>query len=91
MSGTTPPEPRPHARVQDPRVRRLGVIWLELVLGTTALLATLVIWHLIRRGRLIRERLAPPKDARLIEFEPRPSPSPPPDTDTEIENGPTHS
>jgi hypothetical protein len=30
-----------------------------------AALGTLAIWHLVRRGRLIRERLAAPKDVRL--------------------------
>ena len=30
-----------------------------------------MIWHLARRGRLIRDRLANPKDVRLPEFEPR--------------------
>ncbi len=30
-----------------------------------AAIGGLVIWHLVRRGRLIRERLAPPRIVRL--------------------------
>jgi hypothetical protein len=44
-----------------------------------AAIGALAIWHLVRRGRLIRERLNPPRDARLPEVEPpsrdRPSPT----------------
>ena len=74
MGTTNRPEPRP--KLADPRVRRLWATWAELVLAAIALMGTLVIWHLVRRGRLIRERLAPPKDVRLPEFEPRSSPPP---------------
>ena len=30
-------------------------------------IGALVVWHLVRRGRLIRERLGPPRDVRLPE------------------------
>jgi hypothetical protein len=42
-----------------------------------AALGVLAIWHLVRRGRLIRERLAPPKPVRLPEVEPAPNEPPP--------------
>jgi hypothetical protein len=32
-------------------------------------LGSLAIWHLVRRGRLIRERLGAPRDVRLPEIE----------------------
>ena len=39
------------------------------LLGTTlialAAIVALVVWHLARRGRIIRERLEPPRDVRL--------------------------
>ena len=35
------------------------------VVLVVAVLGALLIWHLIRRARLIRERLGPPKDIRL--------------------------
>ena len=31
-------------------------------------LGALLIWHFVRRGRLIRERLSPPRTVRLPEF-----------------------
>ncbi len=50
--------------------RRLGEA-VAALLGTAlvALVAIggLLIWHLVRRGRLIRERLAPPKAVRMPE------------------------
>jgi hypothetical protein len=42
-----------------------------------AALGALAIWHLIRRGRLIRERLAPPRPATLPEVVPSPEKRPP--------------
>lgn len=74
--GSPPSEPRrsrlrkildehPEAR------RRIGRAVAEL-LGATliavAAIGALVIWHLIRRGRLIRERLSPPQNVRLPEL-----------------------
>lgn len=38
------------------------------VLVSLAVLGGLLIWHLIRRGRLIRERQAPPRIVRLPEL-----------------------
>ena len=36
----------------------------------------LVVWHLVRRGRLIREGLSPPRKVRLPEIEPTQQPRP---------------
>lgn len=47
---------------------RLGwaaVRLLSVTLAATAALSMLVIWHLVRRGRWIRERLGNPKPVRL--------------------------
>ena len=37
-------------------------------LVATAAIGWLAIWHLVRRGRLIRERLDPPKVVQLLDF-----------------------
>jgi hypothetical protein len=51
--------------------RRLGDAVAQL-LGTTlvalAAIGGLVIWHLVRRGRLLRDRLGPPRGVRLPEL-----------------------
>jgi hypothetical protein len=51
--------------------RRLGEA-VAALLGTAlvavAAIGALVIWHLIRRGRLIRERQAPPRIVRMPEL-----------------------
>jgi hypothetical protein len=69
-------EPSP-ARARRPRPesaearRRLGEAATSLLgwgLAGIAALGALAIWHLVRRGRLIRDSLAPPKDVRLPEF-----------------------
>lgn len=57
---------------EQPQARsRLGHA-VAVLLGTTlialAAIAALVIWHLVRRGRLIRERLNPPRKVWLPEI-----------------------
>jgi hypothetical protein len=56
---------RPEAR---PRLGRAVAELLGTVLVALAVLGALVIWHLARRGRLIRERLGPPRIVRLPEL-----------------------
>jgi hypothetical protein len=41
---------------------------LAVVVVSIGVLGALVIWHLVRRGRLIRDRLPPPRDAGLPEL-----------------------
>jgi hypothetical protein len=74
--GSPPPEPRRSRlrRILDeqPQARsRIGRA-VAILLGTTlvaiAAIGALVIWHLIRRGRLIRERLNPPRRVGLPEI-----------------------
>jgi hypothetical protein len=68
-------EPRP-SRLrqildQQPQARRrLGRAVASLLgasLVAVAALGALLIWHLIRRGRLIRERLSPPRKVWLLD------------------------
>ena len=59
----------PHDRV---RIGRAASALLAVGLAAIAAIGSLAIWHLIRRGRLIRERLAPPRIVRLPEIEPPP-------------------
>jgi hypothetical protein len=56
---------QPQAR---PRVGRAVAVLLGTSLVALAALGALVIWHLIRRGRLIRERLNPPREIWLPEI-----------------------
>jgi hypothetical protein len=57
-------EERPEARS---RIGRAVAVLLGTSLVALAALGALVIWHLLRRGRLIRERLSPPRVVRLPE------------------------
>jgi hypothetical protein len=56
---------RPEAR---PRIGRAVATLLGTGLVTFAAFGALLIWHMVRRGRLIRERLSAPRVVRLPEF-----------------------
>ena len=56
---------RPDAR---PRLGRAVAVLLGTGLFALAAFGALLIWHIVRRGRLIRERLSPPRIVRLPEF-----------------------
>jgi hypothetical protein len=70
-----PSEPRPNRlrRIigQGPESRRRLGEAVAALLGTAlvalAAIGGLVIWHLVRRGRIIRERLDPPRIVRMPE------------------------
>jgi len=53
---------KPEAR---PRVRRAVASLLGVGVVTIGAVGALLIWHLVRRGRLIRERLGLPRVVRL--------------------------
>jgi hypothetical protein len=82
------PAPKPTPLLERPdlapedrtRIGRVVVALLGAGLVAIAALGVLAIWHLVRRGRLIRERLGNPRDVRLPEVDPRPAsrPDPPP-------------
>jgi hypothetical protein len=55
---------KPEAR---PRLGRAIAALLGTGLVTLAALGGLLIWHIMRRGRLIRERLNPPRIVRTLE------------------------
>lgn len=57
---------RPDAR---PRVRRAVSSLLGTVVVSIGVIGALLIWHLSRRARLIREQLKPPRPARWPETE----------------------
>jgi hypothetical protein len=66
-----PPPSRLRQLLEQPdgrRVRDAVVALLALAIGTIAVLGALVIWHLVRRGRLIRDRLGPPRAVDLPVF-----------------------
>ena len=57
-------EQRPEARS---RLGRAVAVLLGTALVAMGAIGALVIWHLVRRGRLIRERLSPPRIVRMPE------------------------
>jgi len=70
------PPPRPAARRH---LRRLAATWMGLVLGAVMTLSALILWHLVRRGRLLRENLDPPRVVRWEAIDPTDrNPEPPP-------------
>jgi hypothetical protein len=76
-SGTTPllerDDLKPEERV---RIGRAAAILLGWGLVASTVLALLALWHLIRRGRILRANLAPPKVVSLPEVEANPGPPP---------------
>jgi hypothetical protein len=63
---------RPDAR---PRVRRAVASLLGVTVATIGVFGLFVIWHLVRRGRLIRDRLPAPKAGAGLDWrDPRRSP-----------------
>ena len=64
---------KPEERI---RIGRAVAVLLGWGLAASTVLALLAIWHLIRRGRVLRANLAPPKTVSLPEIEAKPGPSP---------------
>ncbi len=56
---------RPEAR---PRLARAFVFLLGTTLVALVAISVLLMWHLVRRARLIRERLHPPRAVELPEY-----------------------
>jgi hypothetical protein len=74
-SATVPGEPRPNwlRRIlqKGPEARRRLARAVAPLLGTVVValgaIGMLLIWHLVRRGRLIQQRLNPPRIVRMPE------------------------
>jgi hypothetical protein len=72
---SVPGEPKPNwlRRIigQGPKARQRLAEAIAALLGTAlvalAVIGGLVIWHLVRRGRIIRDRLGPPRIVHLPE------------------------
>jgi hypothetical protein len=62
------PELKPEERI---RIGRAAASLLGWGLFATAFLGFLAVWHLVRRGRLLRANQPPPKLVSLPEIEPR--------------------
>lgn len=62
------PELKPEERV---RIGRAAAVLLGWGLVASALLGLLALWHLIRRGRILRQGQPPPKPAPLLDVDPR--------------------
>jgi hypothetical protein len=52
-----------------PRVRQAVASLLGVGVVSIGVVGSLTIWHLVRRGRLIREGLSPPQDVRLPDLD----------------------
>jgi hypothetical protein len=52
-----------------PRVRQAVASLLGVGVVSIGVVGWLTVWHLVRRGRLIRERLNPPQDVRLPDLD----------------------
>jgi len=70
--GVQPPRSRLRQILDDkpearPRLGKAVAALLGTGLVTLAALGGLLIWHIMRRGRLIRERLNPPRAVRPLE------------------------
>jgi hypothetical protein len=86
MAGRDRPETKPGATPllerddlkpeERARVGRAAAILLGWGLVASTVLALLALWHLIRRGRVLRANLAPPKTISLPEIEAKPGPPP---------------
>lgn len=85
MADQAPPPPRTWLRDllgradARPRVGRAVASLLGVAIVSIGAMSALLIWHLVRRGRLIREQLPPPRDVRLpdpAEFRAEPDPEP---------------
>jgi hypothetical protein len=63
------PDLKPGERI---RIGRAVAALLGWGLFAIAVLGFLALWHLVRRGRMLRANLAPPKSVSLPEFEPNP-------------------
>lgn len=63
-----PPERRPNTPAGRRRIANAATLWGALALSGTSIVAALAIWHLVRRGRLIRDSLGPPKAAPALEL-----------------------
>lgn len=50
------------------RIGRAVAAWMALALTAVVTVTTLIVWHLVRRGRLIRETLPPPRAGILPEL-----------------------
>ena len=78
----TSPDPNQPTAATDPVKRRRDRVgyatwlWAQLVLGSLLILTTLILWHLLRRGRLLREELNRPRPLSPL---PEPPDEPRPD------------
>lgn len=65
------------------QVGRAIQMWVAVTLGGVAILGALVIWHLVRRGRRVRERLGPPREILWPDVGPRVASAKPTDGNTQ--------
>jgi hypothetical protein len=56
LPGNGPPE-----AVKKSRIREAVVLWQLMTVGAIALIGSLIIWHLKRRGDLVKSKVSPPK------------------------------
>lgn len=76
---------------ERPRIVRAVASLLGVGLVSLTTLGLLVIWHLHRRGKLIRERLNPPRIVHLPDLSPEPDSGPGPGSEADRGTDPTDS
>jgi hypothetical protein len=77
--GSTPLLEREDLKPEErARIGRAAATLLGWGLVASTVLALLALWHLIRRGRILRANLAPPKIVSLPEIEAKSGPPPSP-------------
>jgi hypothetical protein len=74
----TPPKASPDPRAATPRrvdpearrrIAEAAQIWVITCLSGVVVITALALWHLVRRGRMLRDQLRPPRDTRLPEID----------------------
>jgi hypothetical protein len=50
------------------RITEAAVLWMSLTLASIVLVCTLILWHLCRRGRRLRDSVPPPRYSSLDVF-----------------------
>jgi hypothetical protein len=59
------PMRKPATQGRERQARNAVVLWGSLTLGGIGILSAFALWHLARRGRLLRDRLGPPRPSDL--------------------------
>ncbi|CAN5730654.1 hypothetical protein BH23PLA1_BH23PLA1_37730 [soil metagenome] len=71
MADSIPPAQPPEVEEARRRIGRASAALLGMILAALSMLSALLIWHLVRRGRIVRQRLGPPRPIQWPDLEVR--------------------